>query len=131
MDPITLILTALVAGAAAGAQGTASDAIKDAYRGLKALLQRKFAGKPQAELALTEHETDPETWEKPLKKALTEAGTDKDEEVIKAAQAIMAQVDPERAAMGKYRVDFHGTAQGTVVGDRNTVTQTFSDKPDK
>src|SRR5713226_1293052 len=78
MDPITLIQTALVAGAAAGGQAVASDAIKDTYAGLKALIQRKLAGKPSAELALTEHETDPETWEAPLKKALVQEQVDQD-----------------------------------------------------
>src|SRR5258708_3566631 len=92
MDPITLILAALVAGVAAGAKDTASEAVRDTYNGLKTLIQRKFVGKPQAELALTEHEKDPDTWEKPLKKALAEVGADKDAEVIKAAQAIMVQV---------------------------------------
>ena len=36
MDPVALIETALATGAAAGASGTASSAVKDAYEGLKA-----------------------------------------------------------------------------------------------
>jgi hypothetical protein len=43
MDPLTLILSALTAGAAA--QAVAGDAIKDAYAGLKSHLQQKFMGK--------------------------------------------------------------------------------------
>lgn len=35
MDPITLIVTALAAGAALGAQDTVSAMVKDAYAGLK------------------------------------------------------------------------------------------------
>ena len=43
MDPtITIIVTALVAGAAAGLKPTAEKAIKDAYAGIKALIQRKY-----------------------------------------------------------------------------------------
>ncbi len=38
MDPITLIVTALAAGAAAGLKPTAAQAIKDAYAGLKSLI---------------------------------------------------------------------------------------------
>jgi hypothetical protein len=38
MDPVTLIVPALVAGAASAAQDTASNAVKDAYSGIKALL---------------------------------------------------------------------------------------------
>ena len=42
MDPITLIVTALAAGAALGITDTASSAIKDAYAGLKALVKKRL-----------------------------------------------------------------------------------------
>ena len=45
MDPVTLILTALAAGAALGVKDTASAAVKDAYEGLKALVKKRFAGR--------------------------------------------------------------------------------------
>jgi hypothetical protein len=93
MDPITLILTALVAGTAKAA----GDAVPDAYKGLKAMIQKKFAGKPVAEAMLDEHEKDPETYGVPLKKNLLEAGVDKDEEILKAAQELLNQLDPATA----------------------------------
>lgn len=43
MDPITLIVTALVVGAAAGLSDTAAQAVKDAYAGLKSLIGRRYA----------------------------------------------------------------------------------------
>jgi len=43
MDPITLIVSALVAGAAVGTKDTASEAIKDAYHSLKNRLMGKNA----------------------------------------------------------------------------------------
>ena len=85
MDPITVILTALVTGAAK----VAGDAIPDAYQGLKALIQKKFAGKPDAEMALAKHEEKPKVWEEPLKEALVESGVDQDQEILKAAQALL------------------------------------------
>ena len=94
MDPITLILTALVAGTAKAA----GDAVPDAYKGLKALIQKKIAGKPVAEAMLDEHEKDPETYAAPLKKNLVEAGVDQDEEILKAAQALLEQLKPEAAS---------------------------------
>jgi len=42
MDPITLIVSSLVAGAAAKAKDVASQAISDAYNGLKGLIVRKL-----------------------------------------------------------------------------------------
>ena len=73
MGPITLILSALTAGVATATQTVAGDAIQDAYARLKSLLQQKFAGKQGTEVALEEHETDPTTWEAPLKKARSTA----------------------------------------------------------
>ena len=59
LDPITLIVTALAAGAALGVTDAASSAVKDAYAGLKALVRKRFAGRPDAELVLAKHETAP------------------------------------------------------------------------
>jgi Flp pilus assembly pilin Flp len=42
MDPISLIITALVAGALAATKDTAETAVKDAYQGLKTLIKKKF-----------------------------------------------------------------------------------------
>ena len=44
MDPITLIVTALVQGAAKAA----TDVVPDAYKGMRELLRKRFAGKPAA-----------------------------------------------------------------------------------
>jgi hypothetical protein len=113
VDPITLILTALVAGTAKAA----GDAVPDAYKGLKALIQQKFAGKPVAEAMLDEHEKDPETYAAPLKKNLLAAGIDQDEEILKAAQALLDQLKPEAAAPGTINI---GQGAKGIIGQ--TVT---------
>ena len=74
MDPITLIVTALAAGAAAGMRDTASSVVKDAYTGLKALVRKGLSGSPDGELVLARHEQAPETWRAPLAAVLDEAG---------------------------------------------------------
>jgi hypothetical protein len=43
MDPITLIVTALAAGAALGVTDTASAIVKDAYAGPKAQVKKRLA----------------------------------------------------------------------------------------
>lgn len=118
MEPVSLIVGALVAGAGAGVTETASQAVKDAYAGLKRLLGARFAGHSSAEVALTEHESDPETWEAPLVKALTATGADRDEAIVAAAHELLGLVDPEGAAVGKYTVDLRG-ASNVQVGDHN------------
>jgi hypothetical protein len=43
MDPLTSLVTALAAGAAAALQSTVEQGVKDGYAALKALIQRKYA----------------------------------------------------------------------------------------
>ena len=128
MDPISLILSALVAGATASAQATAGDVVKDAYTGLKTLIQQRFAGKPRAEAALIDHEDDPETYEQPLKKALVQGHIDQDEEVIREAQRLMTILQPEQANIGKFNVKIDH-AQGVIQGDHAQQTNYFGDQP--
>jgi hypothetical protein len=124
MEPTSLILAALAAGAAAAAQDTASQAIKDAYAGLKSLVQKCFADKPEAEITLAQHEKKPDVWKEPLKDALTETGADKDEEIIRQAQQVMKLVNPQQASQGKYNIQI-GEGKGIVIGDNAQVTQNF------
>jgi hypothetical protein len=122
MEPITLIMAALVAGTAKAA----GDAVPDAYKGLKALIQKKFAGKPAAEMVLAEHEKDPETYAAPLKKNLVEAGVDRDEEILKAAQELLKQANPEASTAAKYKTEFQAEVKGAQIGDGNRQENTFS-----
>ena len=95
MDPLSLILGALAAGAATATTAVADEAVKDTYKGLKILVQRKFAGKPDAELVLAKHEDKPEIWKEPLKAELVEVAADRDDEIIKAAEKLMTVVNEQ------------------------------------
>ena len=121
MEPLSLIIAALIAGAAKAA----GDVVPDAYNSLKILLKHKFEGDPKAEMVLEEHETDPETYKVPLKKKLAEAGADKDEEIIKAAQKLLEQVKPIESAAGKYKIEFQGEVRGIQIGDSNIQKNKF------
>ena len=127
MDPVSIIVTALAAGAAAAAKDTASQAIKDSYAGLKALIQKRFADKPEAEITLTQHQNKPEVWEAPLKDALTETGATQDDAIIRQAQQLLKLVNPQQASQGKYNIQI-GEAKGVVIGDNAQVTQNFGGK---
>ena len=95
MEPLTLILTALAAGASSALQESAGDAVKSAYGKLKALLQRKLSGRPLGEAVLTGNEEDPDVWKEPLKKEMQQVEADRDEEIIEAAKALADLVAPE------------------------------------
>jgi hypothetical protein len=122
MDPVTLIVAALVAGAAAGLKDSASSAVKDAYNGLKRLARRRLAGRPGGELVLARHEQHPQVWDKPLVQELTEAGADGDAALVAAAQALMQLLDAAGSAAGRYQV----TASGHAVAAGRDVNITAS-----
>ena len=125
MDPITLIVTALAAGAALGVQDTASAMIKDAYASLKALVTKRLGGGPGAELVLAKHEGAPETWQAPLMAELAESGADGDRDLIVAARALLDLVGDAGGRAGKYTVDVRG-AQGVQIGDHNRQDNVFN-----
>ena len=108
MDPITLIVTALAAGAALGLKDSASAAVQDAYAGLKALVRKRLAGRQDAELVLARYEQAPQTWQAPLMTELGEAGADRDRDLLTAAQVLMNLVDEAGAQAGKYTIDVRG-----------------------
>jgi hypothetical protein len=87
MDPVTLIVTALAAGAGLGLKDTASAAVTDAYGSLKALAARRLAGRRDGELVLDRHEQAPQAWERLLAAELMAVGAASDADLVTAAQA--------------------------------------------
>ncbi len=128
VDPVSLIVAALAAGAVAGAQNTATDAVKDAYTGLKELVRRRLSGRTSGEQALAQHDDNPRQADEVLEAELVAVGAGDDTAVVDAAQRLMALLDPTGAQAGKYVVDIHD-AQGVQVGDHNVQTNTFSTPP--
>ena len=127
-DPVTLIVTALAAGAVTGMTESAASAVKDAYTSLRALVRKRLAGQHDAELVLTRHETAPDTWQAPLVAVLEQAGAEHDTDLVAAAQALMSQIDKAGARAGKYTVDTRG-AYGVQIGDHNRQDNVFRAPP--
>jgi hypothetical protein len=80
MEPLTMIVSALAAGAAAALKPTAEQVIKDVYAGVKALIQRKYA---KVDLTPIERRPESEAKRKSVQEDLTEVGADKDPELLK------------------------------------------------
>jgi hypothetical protein len=119
MDPVTLIMTALAAGAASALQDGVSAAVKDAYARLTTLVKRRFAGRPKGERVLAEYQAAPQTEEVPLAAELVAAGAEGDADLVAAAQALMGLVDEAGTRAGKYLVSVCDS-QGVQVGDHGT-----------
>jgi hypothetical protein len=128
MEEVSLILTALATGASTGAidalKDDAKDMAKATYAKLHDLVRRRFRGNASAEIILSEHQADPETYAAPLAKKLTEAGAAGDAELVAAARTLMELVDQAGARSGKYNVTIRDS-KGVVVGDGNIQVNKF------
>jgi hypothetical protein len=124
MDPVTLILAALAAGAGTAVLDEARDSVKAMYARLVTLVRERLGESPTTEVLLAEYERDHETYEAPLRAKLIQAGAANDEGLVAAAQQLLALLDTRGARAGKYVVNVEGS-QGVQIGDHNTQTNTF------
>lgn len=95
MDPITLVVTAVALGASAGLTDTASQAMKDAYAGLKRLLSVR-----QVDVSGVERKPDSSAQRAALQESLTDVGG-VDDEVVAAAQAVAEAVATHQPDTGQ------------------------------
>lgn len=86
MDPVTLILAALAAGAAK----VGDKVVQDGYAGLKALILRKFGhAEPKLAERLDDYAVDHATFGRPAEKVLRDSGASADQEVQERAAALL------------------------------------------
>jgi hypothetical protein len=111
MDPLTSLVTALSAGAAAAFQSTIDQVVKDSYAALKGLIQRKYTG---VNLDQLETNSSSKSRQGVVGEDLTAAGVDKDTEVLLHAQALLEAIQrqtPEiSAAIGVDLKDIEGAS---------------------
>jgi hypothetical protein len=90
MDSIQIILAALRTGVDESARGNPE--IARSFDELKALVVSHFGDNAKAVRALEDFAGDPETYERPLAKALSESGADRSDDVLAAARRLL-QID--------------------------------------
>ena len=120
MDPVTLVISALVAGAAAGTSGAVSTAISDAYEALKRLVVSRLSGAGK-DPKLIEDAARSETAKSRLVEALNEIGVDT--ALRQAAQEFIDLLESNER--GKFVVDA-SQARGVIVGDHSVQHNTFN-----
>jgi hypothetical protein len=94
MDPISLIVAAVVAGAATGIKDQAAQAVKDAYGALKRLLTDRH----QVDVAALERKPDSEAKQASLTEDLGDTGAAADPAVMTAARHLVEEVRKHDAA---------------------------------
>lgn len=128
MDPVTLVVSALLGGLTAGLTDTAKAATKDIYDALKSHLMKKAEKNEDAQDAIAKIEKQPDSKARQelLKEELGKLSLDNDEELLKLAQSLLDALKESGDKSGKYNVDVQ-SSQGIVVGDNANVTQNFGD----
>lgn len=90
MDPLTLIVSSLAAGAVASAKSTVESIVKDSYEGIKAFIKKKFGSKVTVE----DMEKNPNSESKrgSLKEDLENSGAAHDQELLEMAKNLIEVV---------------------------------------
>lgn len=107
MEPVTIITSALIAGATALSKGVLSQAGKDAYANLKTAVKKIFAEKDNEEgnmaLAKISNPQKAETWQPILDEAIHETEADKDQNILDAVNALtkVMHASPETSQIMK------------------------------
>jgi hypothetical protein len=104
MDPITLVVTAIALGASAGLKDTATQAVKDAYAGLKTLLAKR-----SVDVSAVERKPDSDAQKAALAETLGDVEGAVDDALLAAARAVTEAVaDHEPDAAASIGVDLQG-----------------------
>jgi hypothetical protein len=120
MDPVMLVVSALVAGAVAGTSGAVSSAITDAYQALKRLVEARLRGAGRDPKVLDDVSSS-ETAKASLAEDLNAVGVD--DSLSQAAQELLDLL--ELRERGKFVVDA-SQAKGVIIGDHSTQNNTFN-----
>jgi hypothetical protein len=97
VDPVTVIVSALALGAAAGFEESTTQAVKDAYAALKRLISDRYR---QVDTAPVERLPASEAKRGSLAEDLAEAGADTDVEVLEAARSLITTLKAHDATSG-------------------------------
>ncbi len=111
MDPVSLVVAALVAGAAAGLKDQAQSVVRDAYQVLKRLVFERH----RIDVEPLERKPGSAAKQDSLREDLADAQVGEDDEVLAAAQRVVDTVrEHDAAAARAVGVDLDDVAAGFI-----------------
>ncbi|MGW5455731.1 hypothetical protein [Nocardia sp. NPDC003979] len=120
MDPVTLILTALVAGAAAGGSDVASSAVRDGYDSLRRMLSRA-SNDTRVDDALAANDAVPGGNSQQLEILLRNQSVELSSDLQDVAEKLIGTIGSDRAKEIIGKIDI----RGAQFGNRNSQTNNF------
>jgi hypothetical protein len=94
MDPISAIVTALVTGAAAAIKPTTEQTIKDAYAGIKKLIQQKYK---KVNVTMLEDNPESKSQQSAVKENLEKTEAGQDIQLLGAAKTLLDAIQAHAA----------------------------------
>lgn len=133
MEPISMVVGALVAGASSALKDTASQAVKDSYQGLKVLVIRQWnsmhqdnekAKETEAKKFFDSLEDNPEQFKAPLEEKLSQIMPEPNITLIEQARQLYKLLGETRDDPRTFGATI-SNSQGVQVGDQNYQSNTF------
>ncbi len=129
MDPVTALLTALVAGAAAGVGDAGKKLVVDGYGALKAALAAKFGADSELAGAIEGLERNPGSQgrKRTLDEEIAAAKAHQDPELVGLARALLEQIEAQPGGAQHIQNAVGSTIAQADRGATATVTVTRKD----
>lgn len=126
MDPISILITALVSGLVVGVGETSKTFVKDSYKLLKDALSKKLIGNINAEEALTRLEESPKSKQarENLDTELRRINLEIDKDTLEIALSLLKLSGSKDSKYAKYPITIQNSS-GVVVGDHANVKMNF------
>ena len=99
MDPVSMIVAALVSGIIAGLKTVGGEAVKDGYTLLKNMIFKKYG--PISSIERLEQDPQSKTEQVRVEQELRSAGAEHDPEILQLAQALYDLIAPETKTSGQ------------------------------
>lgn len=135
MEPISIIVGALVAGASTALKETANQSVKDAYQGLKSLVIQHWKSRietsdqtkeNEAKEFLVNLENDPAGFQNSLKSKLNEIMPQPEVVLIDQAKQLEQLLNKLGYDTEQYNVSIGNDNKGIQIGNDNTQNNTFN-----
>lgn len=120
MDPISLILAALKAGAYFVGEKMAGEAVKDSYTRLKSLLISRVKDSDESSLLVEPKGVDVDVWQAKAKEILERIDAKADMDLVGAAQTLLTQVNQTQTLAGKFNVQAN-SINTVIQGDYSNI----------